>query len=158
LFSILSGFFIPRVASAYAGDEAYNSIQQAEQAVSSAFNAVLKAESAGVNVSELIVRLNEAAENLTYAKILFGNGDFNEAIELTNRSIQTSNSVKEEASSLRGTALSQHDLAIQVSLIGLVVGVPAFLFFMFSLWRRYKAFYTRRISGMKPEAASNVED
>jgi len=157
LFLIFFSSCASEIVAAYTKDEASRSIQWADEAVSSAFEAVLEAEAAGANVSELIMKLNEAVGFLAEASVLVENGEFGRIIEVTNRSVDIAKDVEAEASSLRVSALSHRDFVFKVSLVGSIGGVLSFLFLMFFLWRRFRGFYARRILSLRPEVASDVE-
>ena len=156
LFTLCS-LRIPRVVLAHATDEVYPFIRDAEEAITSAFEAVLEAEEAGGNVSRLIVRLNEAAGLLSDAKSWFINGDFDESIELAANLVEIADVVRDEASTLKISALEHREFVFIVSLVASMVGVPAFLFFMLLLWRRFKSHYMRKILSLRPEAAKDAE-
>lgn len=159
LFSI--NLFIPRVVLGYSEDETNTSIQLADKAVNSAFEAVSEAESAGGNVSNFIVRLNQASELLVEAMSLFKNGssidNIANVIELANRSIELANSVKNEAADLKAFTLSYHDYSLKIYIATSLIGVAIFLVFMFLSWRWFKGYYTSRILSLKPEVAENAK-
>ena len=142
---------------AYTKDEADTSIQQADEAATSAFKAVLEAEKVGANVSRLITKMNEAAVLLTNAKIMAYNKNFHDTIELANSSIEIANSVKYEAANLKTSTLSLHDYIFKISIIESLVGVTAFLLSMIFLWRWFKSYYAHKILGLKPEVTENVD-
>ena len=157
LLIILFSFYTPRIVSANTQDEAYMLIHQTDKAVSLAFKAVLEAENSGANISGLILRLNEAGSFLVEAKILVNNGNSDGAVELASRSVEIANGVEDEASNLKASTLSGRELAFNFSLIGLVAGVPAFLVFLFLLWRLFRVFYIRKVLRKKPEVVSDIE-
>jgi len=146
-----------RVVLAVDEVEAYHLIEVADRSVSSAFEAVLDAEGAGANVSALIEALNEAVGSLVEAKVFFKNGDFGKVGEVAGRSAEVADVVKDEALVLKTEALSHRDFVFKISVIGSAIGVPAFLFCMFFLWRWFKGYYMRRVLRMKPEVASDVK-
>jgi len=147
-------FFIPLPMVSATSYEA-QILEQAEQSISSSFQMVLEAENAGANVSGLTAKLNEAAGLLVEAKILVQNGDSRQAADLAGYLVEVAEDVKDEALSLKASALSHRDFLFKVSLVGTLVGVPAFLAFMFLLWRWFKGHYVRRILGWKPTLSGN---
>jgi len=175
IFFVLLSVSAFRTVSASDKDDAWRSIQRAEQAVSSAFEAVSDAESAGADVSGLIVELNRSVGFLSEANILFRNGDFGGAARLADLSVGIVEGVdrweldgsvmrsvryegvRVEASRLKASALSHRDFLFKVSLVASILGVPVFLLFMLFLWRWFKEFYARRLLDLKPEVASDVE-
>jgi hypothetical protein len=142
---------------AYTKDEANTSIQQADEAASSAFKAVLEAEKVGTNVSRLITKMNEAAVLLTNAKIMVYKENFHDTIELANSSIEIANSVKYEATILKISTLSLHDFIFKNSIIESLVGVTVFLLSMTFFWRWFKSYYVHKILGLKPRVIENVD-
>jgi len=154
---VLLRLFIPSAVLGASHYEADGSIRLAEESLSVAFKTVLGAEAAGANVSALIVRLNEAAGLLSGAEVQVKNGGFSEAIGLAGRSAKIAEDVRDEALGLRSSALVYRDFVFKVSLIGSVVGVSVFLVFMWSLWRWFKGYYARRVLGLRPEVATNVD-
>jgi len=158
-FLLLSAFLLFLIPLPTVSATSYEAqiLEQAEQSISSAFHMVLEAEDAGANVSGLTAKLNEAAGLLVEAKILVQNGDSRQAADLASHSVEIAEDVKDEASTLKASALSHHDFLFKVSLVGTLVGVPAFLALMFLLWRWFKGYYTRRILGLKPEVAEDVD-
>ena len=157
---ICSFIFSPgilKVASTYNANEGSTSIQQAYDTISSAFEAVLKAESAGANVTNLIIKLDEAAGCLSDANVLLMNGGSGDIDELTERSVEIAGEVKNEAQVLQANTLSNRDYIFKISVIESLVGVPAFLLCMILFWRWFKSYYTHKIMSLKPEVAENVE-
>jgi hypothetical protein len=137
---------------------AESSIESAEKSVFSAFEAVQQAESCGCNVSDFIVRLNQASDLLVKAKYLSGtSASDGDVFDLTARSLEIAETVKNEALDLKASVLNQREFIIKVYIIAASLGVAVFLFFMFLLWRWFKEYYKRRILGLKLEVAENVD-
>jgi len=103
------------------------------------------------------VELGEAAGLLAEAKVLLGNGNPDGGGELVGRSVELAEAVTEEASVLRDSALSYRDSVFRVSVLGSLVGVPVFLFFMWFLWRRFRRRYVRGILGLRPEVSDDAK-
>jgi hypothetical protein len=160
IYLIFSFLFYPavlRVSATYSENADYTLIQSAENAVSSAYDSVLEAESAAANVTQLILDLNEAVTYLSSAENLFRNGDPDDVFELTSRSIEIANIVKNKAAVLRSSALAERDFVSKASFIGSVAGVCVFLAFMLLFWGWFKRHYVRRLLDMKPEVAENKD-
>jgi len=154
----LLGLLTPKFVPVLGQEEGETSINGAEKAVSSAFEVVLDAEYAGVNVSKLIARLNEAASLLAESNVLLRNGNLSGALRLAGHAVDIADEVEVEASSLRDAEIARRELAFKISLVSATVGIPTYAFLMFFSWRWFKGFYLRRILGMKPEVTSDVED
>jgi len=157
---ICSFIFSPvvlKVASTCNVNEGSTSIQQAYDAISSAFEVVLKAESAGANVTNLIIKLNEAVGYLSDARVLLMNGGSGDVDELTERSVEIASEVKNEAQVLQSSTLVNCDYILKISVIESLVGITAFLLSMIFFWRWSKSYYTHKIMSLKPEATENVD-
>ena len=160
LYIVLSLLFLPatfKASSTYNENADFSSMQQAEEAFSSAYNMVLKAESAGANVTNLIMKLNEAASYLSTAKNLLRNEDPDGVAELTFSTIEIADSVKDEATSLEASALANRDFANKISFGISTIVVSIFLVFMFFIWIWFKGFYVRKFLNLTPEVVSDVE-
>ena len=160
IYLLLSLLFLPAIfkaGSTYNENADSSSTQQAEEAVSSAYHVVLKAESAGVNVTNLLMKLNEAASYLSTAKNLLRNEDPDGVAELTYSSIEIADNVKVEATRLEALALADRDFANKISFLISAIVVSVFLVFMFSIWLVFKGFYVRKFLGLTPRIVSDVE-
>jgi ABC-type multidrug transport system permease subunit len=155
----LSLLFLPAIfkAGSTFNENADSSLmQQAEEAVSSAYVMVLNAENAGANVTNPLMKLNEAASYLSTARNLLRNEDPDGVAELIFSSIEIAVSAKNEANSLKASALAGGDFDNKLSILISSVVVSIF-FFIFSLWRVFKGFYMRKFLALTPEVVSNVE-
>jgi len=157
MLSVILGFGIPEIVSAEVRDDAFMSIQVADEAVSSAFEAVLIAEDAGANVSTLVLRLNKSANLLAEAKNLFRTDDYVEAAALADHIVELAHNVEDEASILGAFASSHRESFLELSFISSIVGVSAFLFLMLILWRRFKRAYLQKSLRLRPEVVSYAE-
>lgn len=138
--------------------EAFHDVfSEAEGAVGLAFRAVSEAEAAGANVSYLLFRLNEAAGLLSRAEMLYGLGDYDDALDAADRSLKMAGSVRDEALLLKRLAAEEKSRAFQFSLAFSIAGSAAFLLSLFLVWRWFRGFYIRRIMNLKPEVASDAE-
>ena len=157
LVLVLAGLFSHGVFVVRGADEASSSVGEADVAVRQAFNATLDAERAGANVSGLILRLNEAGTILGEAEIALGNGNSSEAAGKAGQCIGIAESVKGDADVLKASALDEAQTVFWTSLTFSVVSIAAFAVVLVLVWRRFKGGYVRKMLGMKPEVASDVE-
>lgn len=135
---------ILKVASASNENEGSTLIQQAEEAVSIAFQAVLKAENTGANVTNLIIRLNEAASDLSDAKVLLINGSSGDITKLVEHLVGITAQVKNEAQVLQANTQLNHDYIMKITIIELLVSVVVFLLIMAFIWSRFKSYYLQK--------------
>lgn len=102
-------------------------LQLATNAVSQAFNAVSDAEKAGANVTDLINRLNGAADLLAKAEIAYNMGDSNSASAKADGVLPIAQEVRASAQAAESTASANAQFGFW-SAIGLSVGVGCFCF------------------------------
>jgi hypothetical protein len=140
-----------------ASDEASSAIGGADNALRRAFEAVLEAERAGVNVSDLIVKLDEAGGLLAEAENAYRVGNFSEAVSKAEQCSMQADGVVGEALSLKNSALADAQKAVLQTLTFSWVGGVAFLAVLFFVWGWFKRAYAGKLMKMKPEVASNVE-
>jgi len=123
-------------------DTASVAIVDAEETMISAYEAVLEAEQAGGNVSGLLVQLNEAGEFLAAARMLYRNGDFDDAVYFANLSRSIGEEVENAASELKDLASDEEMQRMWFTVLGSISGV--ILVVSGSLWvwwflkRRYQ--------------------
>jgi hypothetical protein len=141
-----------------ASDEASSAIGEADNALRQAFEAVLEAERAGVNVSDLLVKLDEAGGLLAEAENAYRVGNFSEAISKAERCSLVADGVIGEALSLKSSALADAQKAVLQTLTFSWVGGVAFLAVLFFVWSWFKRAYAEKLMRMKPEVASDAED
>jgi hypothetical protein len=141
-----------------ASDEASLAIGEADDALRLAFEAVLEAERAGVNVSDLIVKLDEAGGLLAEAENAYRVGNFSEAVSRAEGCSVLADGVVGEALSLKSSALADAQKAVLQTLTLSWVGGVAFLAMLFFVWSWFKRAYAKKMLKMKLEVASNVED
>lgn len=91
---------------AKASDEASSKIDLADSMLRTAFVGVLEAESSGANVTGLMVKLDEAGQFLTEARVLYSQGNLSEAGTDADECFSTANATVEEAASLKSSALA----------------------------------------------------
>ena len=141
-----------------ASDEASSAIGEADNALRMAFEAFLEAERAGANVSDLIVKLDEAGGLLAEAENAYRVGNFSEAVSKADRCSMLAHGVVDEALGLKSSALADAQKAVLQTLTFSWVGGVAFLTVLFFVWGWFKRAYVKRMLRMKPEVASNAED
>ena len=139
-------------------DVATSAISRAEDVVASAYEDVLQAEGSGANVSNLLIRLNEAGELLAQAHVSYRLEDFNGAARLANLGSQIGEEVRVEAFELRDQAVLEASRRFRWTMIGSILGVAIVVGASFLGWRIFKRCYYRRVLGMRPEAGSDDED
>jgi len=138
------------VSAAGNQEVAASRISEAEWWMAQAYEAVLDAESADADVSGLLVRLNDAAELLSEARMAFDGGDFDEAAGFAESMSEVGYEIVDEAELLEIEAAkarvhsSWGFLAISVLGVSVVV-VASVLGYSF-----FKRRYYRRLSKMKP--------
>jgi hypothetical protein len=141
-----------------ANDEASLAIGEADSALRRAFEAVLEAERAGANVSDLIVKLDEAGGLLAEAENAYRVGNFSEAVSKADKCSMLADGVVGEALSLKSSALADAQKATLQTLTFSCVGGVAFLTVLFFVWGWFKRAYAEKLMRMKPEVASDAED
>jgi hypothetical protein len=133
--------------------EASSAIEDADNALKQAFVAVCDAERAGVNVSGLVGRLNEAGKLLAEAEIAYRIGDWDGAISKADACIGIANEVFVDA------LVCLEDARIGLSHTVMFSLTSALVFVALSVlaWILFKVFYSRRLLKMKPEVSPDVE-
>jgi hypothetical protein len=140
-----------------ASDEASSAIGDADNALRRAFEAVLDAERAGANLSDLIVKLDEAGRLLAEAENAYRIGNFSEAVSKAEQCSVLADGVREEAITLKGEALAGAQIAFWQDLTVTAMGSAVFLVAMFFVWGWFKRAYVKKLLRMKLEVASDVE-
>jgi len=149
LFALFSMLMFP-VSAAGNQEVAASSISEAEWSMAQAYEAVLDAESADADVSGLLVRLNDAAELLSEARMAFDVGDFDEASGYAESTSEVGYEIVDDAELLEIEAAkarvhsSWGFLAISVLGVSVVVGASVLGY------RLFKRHYYSRLSKMKP--------
>jgi len=147
-------FLVPNFApesSASDSDSASLAIKQAEATMASAYEAILEAEQVGANVSDLLARLNVAAENLANAHVCHGLGDFENATRFANLCYDIGKEVRNEAYELRIEAYGPDVISRLVENIGSIIGIIGIIYAGFLGWHVFKRRYHKRLLRMKPE-------
>ena len=144
LFLFLLPVFTSRVGAS-SEDTATLAITQAEETFASAYEAVLEAEQAGANVSELLDRLNIAAEHLAEARMLYRLGDFDGAVNSADLS-KPEMDVKTEAEQLKIDAQTFWDTNLLDRITVPIAGVTVVILATFIAWQIFKRHYFREPS------------
>ena len=134
LFAVASRLFVSVTVAESGEDEAALALAGAEGAVVSAYQAVLGAEGAGANVSDLLVRLNEAGGFLARARMAYSVEDFDSALDFAVQSQEKLNGFVVEADALRGAAMQEHYLDFLVNVVGSIMGAVAVVCVGFVSW------------------------
>ncbi len=143
LMILLIGSILLYLNLARASEDIANSaIETAETTMISAFEAVTEAEQAGGNVTGLLDQLNEAGELLAAARMLYTNGDFDDAIYFANLSKNIGEEVEIAAYELKDLASDEGVQRVWFTMLGSISEI--ILVFSGSLWvwwflkRRYQ--------------------
>ena len=162
LVFVLAGLFMRGCFVVRGVDDAVASVADADVAVRrafnatlDAFNAVLDAEKAGANVSDLLVRLNDAGAVLGEAEVALSNGNLSDAAGKAGTCISIAQSVVSDAGVLRASALDGARMVFWTYLAFSVVGIGVFVVVLAVVWRRFKRGYVGNVLGMKPEVKHN---
>lgn len=147
-------FQVFAISATVSKEEAAAALANAEGVVASAYNATLTAEQAGANISSLLVRLNNAVDDLSTAEISFRQGDYNSTLSVSSLCSQVAEGVKVESDQLRLEAIGSQYMNLWFRMVVSIIAVIAVGFGSFFAWRFFKRRYYRRVLGMKPEAVS----
>lgn len=145
-FMVQQGF---AVTSQEASDETLN----ADQALRTAFIGVVDAEHSGANVSVLLVRLNEAALNLSRAQEAISVGNYSDAVEFAGNCKVLADGIKGDAFVLKSdvvTAAGKWWMTVLFS----VAGSIAFGAVLFLVWRWFRHRYMKSTRAKFPEVTS----
>ena len=155
LLIFVSPFFVSAALAEVSKDEAASALANADGVVVSAYQVVLKAEEAGANVSSLLIRLNEAGENLVHARVAYSLGNFDETTRFADLSRDIGEEVRNEANKLKGLAWAEDVQRLWFMMASSVIGVIAVAFGSFLAWRVFKRRYYRQVLGMRPEVGAD---
>jgi len=142
VFVFAAFFFVSPILADSNQDTASVAIADAEETIVSTYEAVLEAEQAGGNVSGLLAQLNEAGEFLATARMLYGNGDFDNAIYFADLSGSIGEEVENAAYELEDLASDEEMqrmwFTVLGSISGIVLVVSGSLWVWWFLKRRYR--------------------
>lgn len=155
LLLILAAFAPTSWVLAVDRDSAAQAVQRAETSIGLAYQGVLTAERAGANVSDLLVKLNLAGENLVDAKVALKQENFGAATNLSSICFDISENVKTEANNLRLEANGPMYLNVWLRMTSSILGLTVVGFGGVWTWRIFKKRYYRQVMDMKPEVSSD---
>ena len=153
LFALVSSVSALGAMASAVESEAVSAVEGAEAAVAEAFGAVVEAERAGGNVSELLDRLDLAAEYLATANMCLRTGEFDGAVRNASLCVGALEGLAEDAAALRDTAAGESGQRLWITTSGSIVGVVMVVCGGFVGWRWSKKRYYRQALKMKPEVA-----
>ena len=153
LFFVLTIIFFSPYAFQALGDEseAVLRVSQAEDSLESAYLSVLEAESAGGDVSELIRILNTALEYYSEAERVIKTEEYEEAVLLAAKVVETSNVVLDANTGLIVVAKHVKSAAFMNQLYMSVGACILIITLSFLGWRRFKNYYIKKLKDFKPE-------
>jgi hypothetical protein len=132
-------------------NEATLASNDADETLTLAYTATLKAEEAGADVSDLLIRLDEAGGFLARAHMAYRSGDFDEAGHFANLAMSIGEEVQNAAASLEVLARGESQQRLLFTLIGSIAGVVLVILGSYFGWRVFKRRYYKRVLKMKPE-------
>lgn len=149
--------FVSETLAGNSEDVAVSAIDRAEATMVSAYDAVLQAEQAGADVSDLLVRLNDAGGLLSEAHIAYGLGDFDEAVSLASLCSEMGEAIKTDAEELRLETHGPWVMRLWLTLTSSLVGVAVVVFAGFFGWGYVRKRYVRKVLEMKVEVSEGDE-
>ena len=154
--ALTSSLLVSSALAASNQENAASALDKAEDSVASAYQSVLNLEKLGVNVTDSLSKLNEAADFLAEAQVAYRIGRFDDADRLANLCYDTSNIIKEKTdkSLIQAAAGQSTDVFIRVA--GSIIGVAIVGLCGFWAWRFFERRYHQRILEMKPEVSSSA--
>ncbi len=132
-------------------DQTQSKLQAADTAVDQAFSAVSAAEKAGVNVTSLLIQLNNATRLLGQAENAYATGDNSTAISDANAVLPIANQVLTEAQTADSSASvsSQNNFELTIALT--IVAAALFIVDLILSWDLFKDYYIKRLLKAKPK-------
>jgi len=151
IFFVLLPFGMIGVSLAVSESLAALRIDEAETVVNSAYVKVLEAEEKGADVSDLLVKLNSGARNISEAQMRFRSGDFDGSVYYAHLSVQSVEGVIEEAEQLKVLAGDQYReksfQTVTTSFVAIVVIILGDII----CWQLFKKRYFQKLLKMKSE-------
>ena len=158
VFSVSLAPVFVSVAFAESDDDvALSAIDGAEVSVVLAYEAVLEAAADGMDVSGLLVRLNDAGALLVEARVAYGLGDFDGAVGFAGLCSEVGDAVEGDAVELRLGAQGSRVTELWLTLAGSLVGVVVVFFVGFYGWGVVRRRFVRRVLEMKVEVGEGDE-
>jgi hypothetical protein len=149
--------FILLLSSVLATAAKASTIDQAEQGLEEAFVSVRSAEQAGVNVTLLAAKLEEAGSMVVDARYeLYVRNDSLSAGLLINQSLTLAGEIRAEAVSLENTAISEGTERLFWTAAASNSGLCALLVFGLLGYRFLSRWFIRRLLRMTPKVADKT--
>lgn len=121
-----------------AKEEAFSTVEDAEQALEESYVAVLEAEEDGANVSRLLDRLNRAGRYLTVARICLKTGKFECAVGNASLCMNQLDGVVGDAQELREKAMRKSTIRSWIMVVGSVIAEIGVIYGGWRGWKRFK--------------------
>ena len=131
-------------------------LQAADNAVGQAFNSVLEAEKAGGNVTQLLIKLNNAGALLAEAQNAYNSGNSANVTSIAENVQQIADQVNLDATNLRNISLIESQNGFWLTLVFSVVGAVVFGLFLLFIWRRFKRAFIKKLLYAKPEVVDTA--
>jgi hypothetical protein len=131
------------------------SIQDANTAINQAFNSVLEAENTGGNVTQLLARLNTAAEQLTDAENIYQSNSTSGVTSKANSAKRIADDVNAEAITLRDASSTLTRNSFWYIVTFSVGGAIVFALIMLISWQRFSRSFKKRLLSKKPEVITS---
>lgn len=135
--------------------EVTSAIFQAEDSIRVAYLLVIDAERVDAQTSQLVEELNGAIDILCEAKRAVKKGNFEMASSLTKNATYIADSVGDDTRSLKKIAEYEGEIELRNRSIFTFVSVYFIILFGFLGWNQFKAYYIRRMMGMKPGVSND---
>lgn len=119
-------------------DEASKQLQQANTSLNQAFGSVLSAESAGANVTDLLDKLNIAANLLAQAENAYKVGDVNTAVNDADAVPNITAQVTTAALVAKQAAVASDQASLWKAIETGAFAAAVFISILFLVWRRLK--------------------
>jgi len=149
-FLVVLGVCLVREAHAVSYQDAAGQVADADQALRTAFDSVVGAEQYGANVSVLLLRLDGAGGNLTWAEVALAAGNYSDAVSFAGVCRSEALSVDADAVALGNDAVivaGNWWMMVVFSVASSVVFVVVLVF----VWRGFRQGYLKRIMKFRPE-------
>jgi hypothetical protein len=142
IFVFAAVFFVSPILASSDQDTASVAIANAEETVVLTYEAVLEAEQAEGNITGLLAQLNEAGEFLAAARMLYSNGDFDNAVYFADLSRSIGEEVENEAYELKDLASDEGVQRVWFTMLGSISGIILVVLGSLRVWwflkRRYQ--------------------
>lgn len=122
LLCLLAAFPLCSNAAVDSQPQSVSALHDAEGSVVSAYYAISKADAAGANVTDLLVRLNDAEDALSRAKIAYRIGDYDSSMEWAALCQDKLQGFVADADALTEVAVRDSNLNFLVTVVGSLIG------------------------------------